>query len=138
MVTVGPQRLAPPANLPEAARKIFIDVVVNCRPEAFQASDLPLLCRFCEASALAEQAAAAALAGDTAALGAWATAARTQSALAMRLRLSPQARQPNRPNRPVTVSVYERMALERAAPDGDDRRSDDQQAAPIDNRWSGR
>jgi hypothetical protein len=38
----------------------------------------------------------------------------------------------------VTVSVYERMALERAAPDGDDRRSDDQQAAPIDKRWSGR
>src|SRR6516165_7197206 len=104
----GPTRLAPPESLPEPARRAFIDTVLACKPEHFAPCDLPLLCRYAEASVLAERAAAAALAGADGALSAWSTATRMQSLLAMRLRLTPQARQPNRPTRPVTVSYYER------------------------------
>jgi hypothetical protein len=38
---------------------------------------------------------------------------KTANALAMRLRLSPQARQPNNPKRTPTPSYYEKMRLER-------------------------
>ena len=108
----GPTRLAPPESLPEPARTVFIDIALAVKPEHFAPCDLPLLCRYAEASVLAERAAAAALDGNAAALSAWSTATRMQSLLAMRLRLSPQARQPNRPNRPLAVSYYDRMRLE--------------------------
>jgi phage terminase small subunit len=52
-----PPRLQPPASLSEAERAVFVAVVAACDPEHFRKSDLPLLCRFCELTALAGQAA---------------------------------------------------------------------------------
>jgi phage terminase small subunit len=116
-------RLRPPAHLSEAERSAFVDLVSACKPGHFQASDLPLLCRYVEASVLAEQAATElrregpVIAGR---VSPWVTvqekAVRALVALSMRLRLSPQARAPNNPSRrPSQVSHYEKMAL------GDDR-----------------
>jgi hypothetical protein len=52
-----PPKLDPPASLGEAERKTFIEIVDANRPEHFRASDMPLLCRYCEAAVLGEQAA---------------------------------------------------------------------------------
>jgi phage terminase small subunit len=112
-------RLAPPKHLPERARQIFVDLVLACKPDWFTPSDLPLLARYCEASALAEQAAAAMAGEPVTANGkpsAWvsvhAQMTKALCGLSMRLRLSPQARQPNRPTRPVQTSYYDRLKLE--------------------------
>jgi phage terminase small subunit len=115
-----PPRLHPPASLSEAERTIFIDLVTACEPKHFHPSDMVLLCRYCEACALAELAAAelrregAVLSGK---VSPWVVVqektVRAVVALSMRLRLSPQARQPNNPSRPQPTSVYDRMALER-------------------------
>jgi hypothetical protein len=43
--------------LSDAERTVFVDLVTTCDPTHFQPSDLPLLCRYCEAAVLAEQAA---------------------------------------------------------------------------------
>jgi hypothetical protein len=115
----GPNaRLMPPPHLPERAREIFVDLVLGNKPDYFTASDLPLLCRYAEAAAMAEQAAAAmaeAPVVDGKAspwIGIHATMSKAMLGLSMRLRLSPQARQPNRPTRPVETSYYDRMLLE--------------------------
>jgi hypothetical protein len=42
----------------------------------------------------------------------WEKSARMMKDLALRLRLSPQSRQPNNPKRPERVSYYEQMELE--------------------------
>jgi phage terminase small subunit len=110
----GPTRLRPPASLSEVERSIFIDVVTNCRANHFQASDMPLLCRYVESAALADLAAGE-LRRDGPVVGGrpspWITvqekAVRALVALSMRLRLSPQARQPNNPKRPEQLSAYE-------------------------------
>lgn len=52
-----PPRLKPPSSLSAAEAAIFTAVVKACDPTHFRKSDLPLLCRFCEQSALADQAA---------------------------------------------------------------------------------
>jgi hypothetical protein len=107
----------------EDARQLFLDVVLAKDPTYFKPSDVPLLCRYAEANALAARAAAALLkhepivTGDNK-LSAWlavhSAATKEVSALAMRLRLSPQARMPNNPKRPAQpVSYYERMRMER-------------------------
>jgi hypothetical protein len=107
----------------EDVRKEFLDVVLANDPTYFKPSDMPLLCRYAEANALAARAAAALLKagpivnGDdkpSAWLAVHAVATKEVTALAMRLRLSPQARMPNNPKRPQQpLSVYERMRLER-------------------------
>jgi phage terminase small subunit len=93
-----PHRLEPPASLSASERKIFVDVVASCDRRHFRPSDLPLLCRYVEAAALAEQAAqelrqGAILDGRP---SPWITvqekAVRAMVALSMRLRLSPQSR----------------------------------------------
>jgi hypothetical protein len=52
-----PPRLQPPSSLSQAEAAIFIAVVKSCDPTHFRHSDLPLLCRFCEMTALADRAA---------------------------------------------------------------------------------
>jgi phage terminase small subunit len=112
-------RLRPPASLSEAERTAFVDLVSACKPGHFQASDLPLLVRYVEASVLAEQAATQLrLEGPVIAgrVSPWLTvqekSVRALVALSMRLRLSPQARAPNNPSRPPPqVSHYEKMSL---------------------------
>jgi phage terminase small subunit len=111
-------RLAPPKHLPAWAREVFVDLVLANKPGYFTASDLPLLCRYCEAAAMAEKAAAAMaktpiVDGKASPwIGIHGQMSKAMLGLSMRLRLSPQARQPNRPTRPVEISYYDRMRLE--------------------------
>jgi hypothetical protein len=102
------------------ARQVFLDVVLANDPHHFQPSDLPLLCRYAESHAMAAQAAAAMAAASMVSEGSpspwvaiYVSMTKTASGLAVRLRLSPQARQPNLPKRLPTVSYYERLRLER-------------------------
>jgi phage terminase small subunit len=93
-----PDRLLPPASLSDPERIVFVDLVTACDPKQFRPSDLPLLCRYCEAAVLAEQSAlelrrGAVVDGKP---SPWITvqekAVRAMVALSMRLRLSPQSR----------------------------------------------
>jgi phage terminase small subunit len=116
----GRSRLRPPAKLSELERSVFLDVVGTSRPEHFRPSDMPLLCRYCEAAALGDLAAEH-LRMEGPVVGGrpspWITvqekAVRAMVALSMRLRLSPQARAPNTPTRRGDVpSVYDRIRLD--------------------------
>jgi|SRR5215216_7851150 len=93
-----PPRLNPPETLGEPERVLFTSLVAANSPEHFRPSDLPLLCRYCEASILAEQAAGelrhgAVIDGRP---SPWLVVSekstRALVALSMRLRLSPQSR----------------------------------------------
>jgi phage terminase small subunit len=93
-----PKRLQPPNTLSDREQVLFVDLVASSKPEHFRPSDLPLLCRYVEASCLAQQAAQELRLG--AVVGGkpspWITvqekALRAMTALSMRLRLSPQSR----------------------------------------------
>jgi hypothetical protein len=116
-VTGAPIRLSPPSDLTPDERQIFLDLVASCRPEHFRVGDLPLLSAYCRAIALERRSAQELAAGDDKAVVRWNAATKAMLGLAMRLRLSPQSRQPNNPSRPGgkperPLSVYERMALE--------------------------
>ena len=93
-----PKRLEPPTSLSDVERKLFIDLVTACDATHFRPSDLPLLCRYCEAAVLAEQAAQELRRGaiEDGKPSAWITVqektVRAMVALSMRLRLSPQSR----------------------------------------------
>jgi hypothetical protein len=111
--------LRPPSSLNAAERATFIDIVGACDPNHFRPSDMPLLCRYAEEIVLAERAARElrknAVIGNK--ISPWLTvqekAIRAIVSLSMRLRLSPQARQPTHPGTPrPPLSVYDRMAME--------------------------
>jgi phage terminase small subunit len=53
-----PDRVQPPDHLSADERQRFIDIVANCDATHFRPADTTLLCRFVEADALAEKAAA--------------------------------------------------------------------------------
>jgi len=118
------QRLRPPAYLGEDERRAFIDLVSSCPLAQFTASDLPLLCRWCELD-LQAQTAARELREHGMVISnqkgmqpsPWisihAQAVKGQTALALRLRLGPQSRANKAPKtmaRPLTA--YERLSLE--------------------------
>jgi phage terminase small subunit len=97
-----------------------LDLICRVPAGQFRESDLSLLCRWAELTVMAEQAA-----GELAAQGMvadgkispWFTvhqqATRGLALLALRLRLSPQARADKAPKTlPSAVSYYERMTLE--------------------------
>ena len=98
-VDIGLTRLRPPPELGEAEREIWVSIVAACGAKHFERSDNPLLVRYCQNVVLARQAAAA-LTREGAIIGGrpspWLIVAekcdRALVALAMRLRLSPQAR----------------------------------------------
>jgi phage terminase small subunit len=108
-------RLSPPPNLSESARELFLSIVLAEKTEHFRESDLPLLSQYCEASAMAETAMVEMQKANCAPswLHRWEKAIKAMAVLSTRLRLCPQARQPNNPKRPETTSYYERMHLER-------------------------
>ena len=103
----SPQRLRPPPELKGPARRIFIDLVASTEPTHFRASDLPLLCAYARAVQIEQSSA-----NDSKAIGRWSQAVKAMAVLTTRLRLSPQAREPNRPTRPtkphVVSSYYDR------------------------------
>jgi phage terminase small subunit len=132
-------RLAPPADLGEAEREVFINVVGSKRAEAFEPSDMPLLQAYCSAVVM-EQRAAAALATEGYVIegssSPWlqvhAQATKAMLSLSLRLRLSPQGRRsPDRPGRVPIVSAYEQMDLERQQDEAHDY-------VPPSPSWSGR
>ena len=96
--TLRVTRLRPPLSLAEPEAKLFKQIISNCAHDHFRQSDLPLLCRYVEASILAERAAeqlreAPVVDGKPSPwLPVREKATRELVALSMRLRLSPQAR----------------------------------------------
>jgi hypothetical protein len=113
-----PQRLRPPESLSAPAREQFLNIVADESPAHFKSSDLPILCAYCEAAAMSVHAIGKLWHDDAEGtwLRRWEKATRTMSMLSLRLRLSPQARQPNNPKR-QNLSYYERRALEEDADD---------------------
>jgi hypothetical protein len=116
VVPPQPERLRPPATLSEGAKGEFIRIVLCEKPDHFRQSDLPLLCQYCESVALATRATVELQRDDAPArwLTLWEKANRNMVALAARLRLCPQSRQPNNPSRkpPERASFYDRVVLE--------------------------
>ena len=109
-----PERLRVPDELSPAARKEFLRVVMTEKATHFTPSDMPLLCQYVEACALAAKAVDA-LQRDLPGprwLALWQAATKVMQGLSMRLRLSPQSRQPNNPKRPERLSFYDRMQIE--------------------------
>jgi hypothetical protein len=115
-VTGLPPRPTPPADLDEPERSVFIDLVAASKPDHFRSSDLPLLAAYCRAIVLERRSAQELAAGDDKAVVRWNAATKAMVSLSMRLRLSPQSRQPHNPSRPGgrperELSVYEKMSL---------------------------
>jgi hypothetical protein len=128
-----PGRLRPPPSLGDVEKRAFLDLVTACPAGQFQACDLPLLCRWAETVALAERMATRmAIEGElddtgrpSGAFTIHKEATKTLTALALRLRVSPQSRMQKAPKREMrAVSYYERMDLEAAADDDDARERD--------------
>lgn len=99
VIDVRKTRLAAPDDLSEPARRVWIDLVNSLAPEHFAKSDAPLLRSYCEATALADLAATELAANGPVVNGKaspWLTVqekqVRAQTALSLRLRLSPQSR----------------------------------------------
>jgi hypothetical protein len=115
------RRLAPPASLGEGERKAFLDLVLACPSEQFTPADLPLLCAWAETVALRERMATRmAVEGEldekgkpSGAFTIHKEATKTLNALALRLRVSPQARMQKAPRRTMqSASYYDRLNLE--------------------------
>jgi phage terminase small subunit len=108
------ERLHPPPGLSERARNEFIKIVTCEKPGHFIESDLSLLVQYCEAASLADRAIRE-MQGDGAPerwLTVWEKSVRMMKDLALRLRLSPQSRQPNNSRRVRPISYYEQAELE--------------------------
>ena len=129
-----PGPLSPPSHLAEREKRAFCDLVCSVPVGQFQACDLPLLCRWAETTALAERMAARlAVEGEITeqgkvnpAVAIHREATKVLNGLALRLRLSPQARMQRVPKRELrSVSYYEKMdLLGEAAGDDDDNARD--------------
>jgi hypothetical protein len=122
-ITGTPDRLQPPADLGPDERRIFGDLVASCSPTHFRPSDTVLLSAYVRAVLLEQRSAAELAAGDDKAVVRWNAATKAMVSLSMRLRLSPQSRQPNNPSRPGAkterpLSYYERQALMEGDHDG--------------------
>ena len=113
LVECLPARLKPPSTLSPGARKEFLRIVTAEPATHFKPSDLALLVQYTEACAMAARAVRELQHDDAKVtwLTRWEKATRTMTALSLRLRISPQARQPNNPKR-ERLSYYERAALE--------------------------
>src|SRR5262245_54556988 len=120
----GNRRLEPPECLGNLQKRAFIDLVCSVPRSQFRRSDLPLLCRWCELTVMAEEAAFQLQTGgmvvsgkDGPKVSPWFTihrdATRELRSLSQRLQLGPRGRTWKAPKiKPGTVSYYERMALE--------------------------
>jgi hypothetical protein len=114
------RRLAPPECLGNLQKQAFLDLITSVPRSQFRRCDLPLLCRWCELTVLAEQAAfeleqAGAVVDGK--ISPWFSihqgASRELRALSQRLQLGPRGRTPKAPKiKTGSVSYYERMDLE--------------------------
>jgi phage terminase small subunit len=111
-------RLEPPASLGGVARETFVTVVGGTEPGHFHLSDLPLLCRYCEAVSLAkrceeELARTLTVRGKPSPyVEILASAVRSIDLMATKLRLSPRARvaSARSPRQQGPMSYYDRIA----------------------------
>jgi hypothetical protein len=99
VVNGDPPRLDPPPTLADPERTLFVQIVEACAPTHFVPSDLPLLIRYVEALALADEAAGhlhsegAVIKGKPSPwLVVLEKCQRAVVALSLRLRLAPQSR----------------------------------------------
>jgi phage terminase small subunit len=115
------RRLRPPAILGERERAVFLDLVTSTDPRQFRNSDVPLLARWSELVVMAETAAehlrSEGMLTDKATPSPWLKiheqATKGMAIMALRLRISPQARAPKAPKTvPAPTSYYDRMELE--------------------------
>jgi phage terminase small subunit len=123
------QRLRPPDSLGPAEKRVFWSLITQTPASQFQPADLPLICRWCELTALADRAAAelstASNLVENGLPSPWISiherATKQLIALSLRLRLSPQSRMDKAPKTQAaaTLSYYEQMALEGDDGDGD-------------------
>jgi phage terminase small subunit len=126
--------LSPPPSLEGAEKRAFVDLVMACPAGQFAASDLALLTAWAETVAIRERMATRlALEGEITdqgkvnpAVAVHREAVKTLTALALRLRVSPQARRQEPPRQKVVTNYYERLDLEAVADDDDDARERDQ------------
>jgi phage terminase small subunit len=110
-------RLRPPRELGEEECEVWSNIVGSVADKHFERSDTPLLVRYCQNVVLARRAAAALAAEGPIIAGrasAWLIVAekcdRALVALAMRLRLSPQARRETpKAGKMAGVSAYEML-----------------------------
>jgi hypothetical protein len=110
-------RLRPPDDLTGPERKLFVDLVLGCRPDHFEHTDAPLLAAYCRAVCLEQTASSAAArfvidGRPSGGLNILAQATRTISTYSRMLKLNPAGRQSVPSSEPEPVSYYERMALE--------------------------
>ena len=116
------ERLQPPPHLGHAATRIFRSLVASVPAAQFKPSDLSLVCRWAEWTAVADRAAAEIATGELVdehgRPSPWIAIAERASkqlvALSLRLRLGPQSRASKAPKTeaPGQQSYYERMAAE--------------------------
>jgi predicted metal-binding membrane protein len=115
----GKRRLSPPSSLGEREKAHFLALVSRCPATQFEPSDLPLICRWCELCAMAEEASERLAIEDLVVGGkinVWFTVhqavTKSLSGLALRLKVSPQARSPKAPKvKAAQMSVYDMMEL---------------------------
>ena len=112
------ERLQPPADLTEAARETFLDLVGAVEAAHFQPQDTPLLAAYCRAVEMEREAHRQLRENGHVTgckpspwLGVLQQAMKAIGTLSMRLRLSPQGRSPTNPKRSPPMSYYERMAI---------------------------
>jgi phage terminase small subunit len=116
------ERLQPPPHLGPAATRVFRDLVARVPAGQFKPSDLSLVCRWAEWTAVADLAGAelatSALVDEHGRPSPWIAIAERASkqlvALSLRLRLGPQSRASKAPKTEPAgqQSYYERMAAE--------------------------
>jgi hypothetical protein len=118
-IPLSDERIAPPDDLTGPARELFLDLVQAVRPRHFQPCDIPLLSSYARAIVIERE---AALMIQDNIKGATLAVIRVQQMafqvvhrLAIRLRLSPQGRQPTLSNANTKPSnnhsYYDRMRL---------------------------
>lgn len=86
-----PTRLEPPTGLSDDERSLFTELVAECAPEHFVASDRPLLTSYVQATLMSRRAATGMI-NDPDQITTFEKAVKLQAVLATRLRLAPQAR----------------------------------------------
>ena len=122
------ERLKPPDSLGPAEKRVFWSLITQVPATQFQPADLPLICRWCELTVVADRAAAEMATGNLVENGLpspWIAihekATKQLIALSLRLRLSPQSRMDRAPKTQAAkdLSYYDRMMLEGDDDDGD-------------------
>jgi phage terminase small subunit len=111
-------RIRPPDSLSELEKRVFRALVSACPADQFRKSDIGLLCRWCELSVMAEQAAFEMTTHGRVTpdgrpspwLSVYMQATKQLNGLALRLRISPQARMNKAPKTlPQEPSYYDLM-----------------------------